>query len=585
MRYRILGPLEIDRDGVPVGVPAAKQRTLLGALLLHSGEVLSTERLVDELWGENPPATATKTIQVYVSQLRKLLGEDAIATRPPGYALRLDGAELDAGLFEQLIREARQADGPAAAATLYREALSLWRGPALDDVAFLSVTRHEVERLEDLRLAALTERIDCDLALGRHARLVGELQALAAENLVHERFVAQLMLALYGSGRQAEALEAYRAHRRRLQDELGIEPDEDIRRLETQILRHDPAVAPPAGAPDRGFPAERGASRRRGRILLLAAVAAAALAAVAALIVAAVEGGDDAAPLELVPGSVGLVDPEANELVRVVPVGKEPRAMVAGVGSRGVANYGDRTVTRVPLRGGDTSTIAMPGRPVGIAAAADSLWVATLEGTVVRLDPEFESVGEPIALAPETPGGVPLGAIVAAAGSLWVSSPVTTIFRLPLATPSQTQRLVPPIGTRGALTIAPGTVWAAGRDPGLVRIASTTGDFGFPVTLAAPAAALAFGFESVWVETESLDTRNPPALLRVEPQSGEVERISRIGEPGGVAVGAGSAWAGDHNAATLLRIDPRRNEVVARLHVGGRPLALASSSVGVWVTA
>ena len=502
MRYRILGPLEIDRDGVPVGVPAAKQRTLLGALLLHRGEVLSTERLVDELWGERPPATATKTIQVYVSQLRKLLGEDAIETRPPGYVLRLDGAELDAGRFEQQIRQARDADGPAAAAALYRDALSLWRGPALEDVSFHSVTRHEVERLEDLRLAALTERIDCDLALGRHAQLVGELQGLAAANLVHERFVAQLMLAYYGSGRQAEALEAYRVHRSRLRDELGIEPDEELRRLEAQILRHDAAVAPPQGAPDRGPRPERRAPRRRRRLLLVAVVAAAALAAVVAVIVAAV-GGDEAPPLELVPGSVGLVDPEANEIVRVVPVGKEPRAMVAGFGSLWVANYGDRTVTRVPLRGGDTSTIAIPGRPVGVAVAADSLWVATLEGAVVRLDPQFESVGEPIPLAPETPGGVPLAAVVAAADALWLSSPPTTVFRVPLAATPRSQPLVPPLGVGGALTVAPGTVWAAGRDPGLVRIRSATGDFGFSVTLAAPAAALAFGFESLWVEARS----------------------------------------------------------------------------------
>ena len=364
----------------------------------------------------------------------------------------------------------------------------------------------------------------------------------------------------------------------------GSSRDEELRRLEAQILRHDAAVAPPQAATDRGPRPERRAPRRRRRLLLIAVVAAAALAAVVALIVAAVDG-DEAPPLELVPGSVGLVDPETNELVRVVQVGKEPRAMVAGFGSLWVANYGDRTVTRIPLTEGRASTIAIPGRPVGLAVADDALWAATFEGALVRVDPQFESVGEPIPIASETPGGVPLAAVVAAAGSLWVSSPETTILRIPRTAPSRLQPLVPPIGVGGALTVAPGIVWAAGRDPGLVRIRSATGDFGFPVTLAAPAAALAFGFDSLWVETRSSRLTDSPALLRVEPQSGEVERVARLGAPGGVAVGAGAVWAVDHDAGTLLRVDPGQNEVVARLQVGSRPVALASSPVGVWVAA
>lgn len=259
--------------------------------------------------------------------------------------------------------------------------------------------------------------------------------------------------------------------------------------------------------------------------------------------------------------------------------------MVAAFGSLWVANYGDRTVTRIPLTEGRTSTIAIPGRPVGLAVAGDALWAATFEGALVRIDPQFESLGEPIPLAPETPGGVPLAAVVTAAGSLWVSSPETTIFRVPIAAPARSQPLSPPIGVGGALTVAPRTVWAAGRDPGLLRIASTTGDLGFPVTLAAPAAALAFGFESLWVETRSSRLTDSPALLRVEPQSGEVQRVARLGAPGGVAVGAGAVWAADHDTETLLRVDPRQNEVVARLQVGSRPVALASSPVGVWVAA
>src|SRR6266536_18208 len=206
MEYRVLGPLEVVADGrsVPLGPP--KQRAVIGALLLHPNEVVSTERLVDELWGERPPASAGKVLQGYVSQLRKA---------------------LDEARFERHVEHARvlaEAHDFKGAAAAYDRALALWRGAALAGVPFESFARSESDRLEELRIATLAERVDCALALGQHGRIVAELEALVAEHPLRERFRVQLVLALYRAGRQADALAVYQDARRRLVDELGIEP-------------------------------------------------------------------------------------------------------------------------------------------------------------------------------------------------------------------------------------------------------------------------------------------------------------------------------------------------------------------------
>lgn len=251
MDYRILGPLEVvDQDRrLPLGGP--KQRSLLALLLLHPNEAVSTDELVDRLWGERPPATAPKIVQVQVWRLRKALGGDALATRPPGYVLRIGPDELDLTRFERLVGEARAAQ-PAEAARKLRAALALWRGAPLADLAYESFVAAEVARLEELRLVALEERIGADLALGGHAELVPELEALCAEHPLRERPRAQLMLALYRSGRQAEALEAYRRARELLVEELGLDPSPPLQELERAILAQDPSLdAPQPGAPAR----------------------------------------------------------------------------------------------------------------------------------------------------------------------------------------------------------------------------------------------------------------------------------------------------------------------------------------------
>jgi DNA-binding SARP family transcriptional activator len=264
MEFRLLGPLEVVEHDRSLALGGVKQRSLLAILLLHANEVVSSDRLIGEVWGETPPSTAAKSIQVYVSRLRKEPGmEGRLVTQAPGYILRVDPSELDLARFEQLLAEARGAHARGAAQKL-RRALALWRGPALADLAYEPFAQSEIGRLEELRWVALEQRIDADLAGGRHAELVGELEALIPEQPLREHLRYQLMLALYRSARQAEALAAYREARRQLSDELALEPSEGLRRLEQAILRQDPALDLPeeasrpslagqAPAPDRSL--------------------------------------------------------------------------------------------------------------------------------------------------------------------------------------------------------------------------------------------------------------------------------------------------------------------------------------------
>jgi len=246
--YLLLGPFEARVDGRPAALPA-KPRALLVRLLLDAGSVVPAETLVDALWGEHPPASAPKLLQVYVSQLRKALGADAIETRPPGYLVR---AETDLGRFEALAEQARAEAVPQRRAGLLRDALALWHGPALDEFRREPFARAAARRLAELHLGALAQRIEAELELGEHERLVGELAELVEQEPLREQPRRQLMTALYRSGRQADALATYREGRRLLVEELGIEPSPALQELERAILRHDPALASPQQRAIRG---------------------------------------------------------------------------------------------------------------------------------------------------------------------------------------------------------------------------------------------------------------------------------------------------------------------------------------------
>jgi DNA-binding SARP family transcriptional activator len=248
VEFRILGPLEIVDEGRPLPLGGSRQRTLLALLLVHANEIVSTDRLIEELWGGRPPRSALNALQFHVSQLRKTIApSDAIVTREPGYLIRLEPDDLDLLRFERLVAEAQESP-PELASRLLRDALGLWRGPPLADLGHEWRADAEIRRLEELRTLALELRIEADLAVGRYAELVPELEALVSEHPLRERLRAALMRALYGSGRQAEALSVYRETRETLVGELGIEPSPALQELEGAILRQDPALVPASEA-------------------------------------------------------------------------------------------------------------------------------------------------------------------------------------------------------------------------------------------------------------------------------------------------------------------------------------------------
>jgi DNA-binding SARP family transcriptional activator len=242
LEFCILGPLEVRTDDQPVALGGKRQRAVLAALLLQPRRVLPTEQLVSDLWGEQPPKTAATSLHNLVSQLRRLLGPDVLKTQAPGYLLQVTSDQIDAYRFERALGDARHFP-PDERRELLGKALALWRGPPLAEFAFDDFAQSEIRRLDELHLVALGDRIDADLDLGRHGEVVGELEALVREYPLRETFRRQLMLALYRSGRQAEALDAYQDARGQFVDELGIEPGPELRRLQAEILRHDSAIA------------------------------------------------------------------------------------------------------------------------------------------------------------------------------------------------------------------------------------------------------------------------------------------------------------------------------------------------------
>ena len=263
MDFRILGPLEVWDGDRRLDLVGSKRRAVLALLLLHANEVVSIDRLVDQVWGDKAPRNAAAALQTHVSRLRKELGAEAVATRAWGYVLRTEPGAIDLERFQRLVAEADNLPARERAGKL-REALALWRGGPLEDLAFEPALSKDIARLEELRLAVVENRIDADLEAGSHSGMVGELETLIAENPLRERLRGQLILALYRSGRQAEALEVYRETRRVLTEELGLEPSPELRELERAILQQDPALATAPASADVTGQSEPRPARRHG---------------------------------------------------------------------------------------------------------------------------------------------------------------------------------------------------------------------------------------------------------------------------------------------------------------------------------
>jgi len=322
MDFRILGPVEVFVEGQPLPLGGQRPRALLAYLLLHANDVVASDRLIDELWFEAPRG-GTAALQTQISRLRRLLG-DRIVTSGAGYALRVEPGELDLDRFRSLLAEAGADSDPAERSRRLREADALWRGVPLGglDVPFAVV---EAGALEELRLAALEDRLEADLELGHNGELVSELSTLVAHHPLRERLRGQLILALYRSGRQADALEAYRETRRMLNDELGLEPGPALRELEQAILRQDPGLVRPATAPPA--PPPRVALPTRRRVTLVAAgLVALGLVAVAAAVALTDDGTRQVLSTQTVPTrAASTVTNRAVQPARRKQVGAQPR--------------------------------------------------------------------------------------------------------------------------------------------------------------------------------------------------------------------------------------------------------------------
>ena len=584
MDFRILGPVEVVDEGRRVVLGPSKQRALLALLLLHVNEVVSRDRLVEDLWGERPPETATTALHGYVSHLRKILEEGngrRLVTRSPGYVLEIDPEQVDLNRFELLAHRGKQelADGnPEAAATL-ADALSLWRGPPFAEFDSAPFAVAESLRLQELHIATLEDRIDADLALGRHAELVPELERLAAEHPFRERLHAQLMLALYRSGRQAEALEIYRTTRRRLVDELGIEPGPGLQELHQAILRQDRAIAPASAAPSDG---RRSLSHRRALV--------AGLAVAAALVVGlalALGGSDDPPPAQLSANSVGFIEAKSGGVAKAFPVGREPSAVKVAEDSLWVANYKGQTITKMDRDSGASVPIPVDGHPIGIASYRDGIWAWTFEGLLVPIDPRSDRAGEPIRLEvggrprfERTPAG---GRIVAGGSYLWLTAPRTTVIRIDPGNPDSALPTVPDTGAEGPIAYGNGAAWVAGSN----NVSRVTADGSvFSGASVGAVRDLAFAYGSLWVVNGGDGTKVVPRLRRVDPYTGVPEATIPVGQrPLAVVAAAGSVWvAGEEgNTGMVYRVDPATNQVVDTITVGAIPTAIADDDDGVWV--
>jgi DNA-binding SARP family transcriptional activator/streptogramin lyase len=528
LEYRVLGPLEVLRDGRPVALGKGAERALLALLVLHPSRPLSTDELVEALWGERPPPTAREMVRNYVGSARRRLGGDAIETTQHGYLLTAAGESVDLRRFERLARDGRTAfaagDVEAAAETL-EGALALWRGrplPELDDVPAAAA---DVRQFEELHAAALEDWFDTQLELDRAPQVVTSLEAFVDEHPYRERPLRQLILALYRSGRQKDALDRFAAARRRLVDETGLEPGPELRDLQVRILRQDPSLDLPVGQM-RASPAPPVGRKRRS-------LAAAALLAVAgAAAAAAVSLWPRAGPVAVPDRGVLELDQRTGKPVAATRLALEPGPIAVAAGRVWLGDSSAKSLVELQPR---RRRVALPRVPFALAATSDGVWVANgFDGTLIRVD---ESGQAQAPIRPE-PGSVGRLALSASRGVLWIGSQD---------------------GTLTELSQAGGTI-------GVIH------GVGLPETVAA-------GDGTVWIGRATED-----AVVRVDARSRRLRATIPIGgRPDIVATGDGSVWAMTADTSMLWRIDPRTDAVTASVPLPAKPTALAVTQDGVWV--
>jgi peptide/nickel transport system substrate-binding protein len=589
MEVGILGPLVVRRDGHEVAVSAPKQRLLLVLLLLRRGELVPTETLIDKLWAGDPPTTAVKVVQVYISQLRKALGNGALETGPGGYRLHVEPAAVDAALFEQLLGQGvgLLASGDASSAErVLRAALALWRGPLLAEFRFEDIAAQEIGRLEELRLLALAKRLEAELALGRAAESVAELQALVREHPLQENLRHLLMLALYRAGRQADALAAYQDARTTLVADLGIEPGESLQRLEAAILAHEPSLdlvaAPPVATKTAlrlPSPTE-GTARRRPRRIVRSRrwlVGVGAVVLVAGTVVAVLSrGGPSPVASVLSAGSVGFIDAHGTRAGSQVAVQGLPTSVAAGAGAVWVVDAAAATVARIDSGShAVVQTIPVGSNPSGVAANDSGVWVANHDdATVSWISPQTNAVVRTV------PVGAGPVAVANGFGSVWVTnSEDRTLTRIDAATGDVSATIRTNAVGRG-VAVGGGSVWVTDEaTSGVVQVNPATDTVTATATVGTGPTGIAFGAGSVWV-VNALDG----TVSSLDPTTRTVRATIPVpGGPSAVSVAADLVWVSAEFASRVVRIDPHRDVVVGSAPIGNRPVQLAGSGAGVWV--
>jgi DNA-binding SARP family transcriptional activator len=649
VEFRILGPLEVVEDGNPVALGTLKERLVLGVLLLHANEFVSRERLIDDLWGEAPPPTARKAVNVYISKLRQTLtrdGHDPIATADGGYRLVVASDLLDVARMQALAVQARErmARGePGAASQLLEEALALWRGPTLAGLSLESVGRDEVAQLDELRLTALMDRIDCDLALGRHEQVLGELKVLIREHPLRERLRAQQMLALYRADRQVEALDAFAAARHTLVDDLGIEPSEALQRIQQAILRHDASLETSTGTatvnglePSTQLPTpalidsvgatpRRRFRPRRRQVVLAGAVILAAAGAAAAIL-----SGSASATPRIVPNSLVELNPHTGKPILVKRVGEYPGYITITPTAIWTANDGSEDISRYDLKTHKVDTRSVGyGRPYNIVfdRAGDAFVSNALsndapakQSVVVRLyaghggtspGPIFNSRFVPIHFplpyaGEEAIGGGHVWVIVGEHGPipgdkrvavLDVATDQVSVLHLDESATSiefayglfwiGTYGHFPPGGTLKPADVPPDDngleVFRPGdAKPTKIVLLRHGANWGPPW--------IGAGDGYIWALNCSPNCGTIPVitLLKIDPETLKVvqRRDLSASNPGSMAVGAGAIWAAN-NDSTISEIDPRTMKTVRTFPFGGKRrqiCEMAATRTALWVS-
>jgi peptide/nickel transport system substrate-binding protein len=553
LEFRVLGPVEAWGAGGQVALGGRQQSVLLAVLLMHVGEFVSREALIDALWPHDPPRSAASTLESYVSRLRGALHtggarSEVIVSGPGGYRLVCASDRVDSVRFAHLAEQARDALGRGdrnAATASASEALALWRGPALAGLADQPALRAAASVLEERRVETVEVLAEAALARGEPREAIARLTAEIAQYPARERLRGLLMLALYRTGRQADALQAYQDARRYLVDELGLEPTPELRELQEWILRQDPALEDHRRARDTapvqrslGTSAEESSARGRSPRMAVAGLVGAAVLGAVVLIATASGGQSLAVERTLRAPAVGVLDPASGKPRAAAGLGVVATRAATGAGADWVTSYDNGTLLRIdPRRLLVTQTVAVGHGPTGVAVTAGDVWVAlSIDGTVSRIDPATSATVQRIQVGTDPTG------ISAGDGDLWVSN------------------------------TGDGTV---------TRVDAHTGQVLGTIEVGAKPRGIAVGAGGVWVADSAANV-----LVRLDPHSGRVlDRIATGQGPTQVAVGRAGVWVANDLDSTVSLVDPSNDTVTLTAPVAGIPAALAPSQNGAWLAA